>query len=181
MVVNAAQLASYSQAKQAILGSGYIQVRALYLSPSDVLILNIAISDWFSNRFCLHFIANSLDCWPGQHQMKCDNLLLSPSFQKGNCLFLSLLRLSITRRTKRNFNWDSNTSNTLALILQYFRTASSATLSPPWSPAWSRRSPRCPWTSPRRDCRTWNISMVRKLNHYKYVFDQHFEIFSHCR
>ena len=34
MVVNAAQLASYSQAKQAILGSGYIQVTTKHLSFS---------------------------------------------------------------------------------------------------------------------------------------------------
>ena len=32
MVVNAAQLASYSQAKQAILASGYVQVRYIYIS-----------------------------------------------------------------------------------------------------------------------------------------------------
>ena len=31
MVVNAAQLASYSQAKQAILGSGYIQVTFMHI------------------------------------------------------------------------------------------------------------------------------------------------------
>ena len=36
MVVNAAQLASYSQAKQAILGSGYIQVRSRESTNSEM-------------------------------------------------------------------------------------------------------------------------------------------------
>ena len=40
MVVNAAQLASYSQAKQAILGSGYIQVK----DENNFLLLGEVIS-----------------------------------------------------------------------------------------------------------------------------------------